>query len=122
MATPKTEITQALLDSLPEGHGITMDWALTHWWANIRSSGGLRLSDLGYQSISMLELKRYSVDLNPETFDRRVILELDRKLQAPYYIEFAKRIPKKLIMFSSREAMMATLYGDVVAWLGSIKR
>jgi hypothetical protein len=122
MTTSKIEITQALIDSLAEGHNVTLDWAMNHWWVNIRSTGGLRLTDLGFQCLTVLNVKSYSVEVNPETFDRRVMLELDRKLKAPYYIQTSKKIPKKIIMFSSREAMMATLYGDIVAWLGNIKR
>jgi hypothetical protein len=122
MHTTKLEITKALLESLPLDHDIDLEWALNHWWINIRTNGGLRLTDMGYQCLKSLELKSYSIDLDPTTFDRRVMLELDRKMQAPYYIDFTKRIPKKLIMFSSREAMMATLYGDIVAWLNTVKR
>jgi hypothetical protein len=44
-------------------------------------------------------------------------LLLDRKLQAPYYIEIEKKLARRLIMFSSREAMMATLYGDLKTFL-----
>lgn len=122
MYTTKLEITKVLLESLPQDHGVDLDWALSHWWVNIRANGGLRLTDMGYQCLKNLSVKSYSIDLDPMTFDRRVVLELDRKMQAPYYIEFSKRIPKKLIMFSSREAMMATLYGDIVTWLGTVKR
>jgi hypothetical protein len=43
-----------------------------------------------------------------------MLLELDRKMQYPYFIDYKN---KRMIMFSSRDAMMATLYGDLATWL-----
>lgn len=117
MPKTKTEITQTIIDSLPPGHDIDLEYALNHWWVNIRSTGGLRLTELGYMVLSTLDLPRYSVNIDPKKFDRTIILELDKKLRAPYYIETKKRIPVKLVMFSSREAMLAGLYGDLHNWL-----
>jgi hypothetical protein len=117
MPKTKTEITQTLIDSLPPGHDITLEFAMSHWWVNIRANSGLRLTDLGYMVLSALDLPRYSVNIDPEKFNRVVMLELDKKLRAPYYIETKKRIPKKLVMFSSREAMLAGLYGDLGKFL-----
>jgi hypothetical protein len=117
MPKTKTEITQTLIDSLPPGHDITLDFAMSHWWVNIRANSGLRLTNLGYMVIKSLDLPQWSVDIDPERFTRQLVLELDRKMRAPYYIEAKKKIPKKLIMFSSREAMLAGLYGDLGKFL-----
>ncbi len=54
------------------------------------------------------------MDLDPKKINKKTILELDRKLQWPYYIDTKKR---QIIFFSSREAMLATLYGDLGSFL-----
>lgn len=115
----KLEITQAILDKLPEGHGNTVESVFPIWWVNIRSTGGLRLTSIGYQVLRLLEMESWEVDIDPRKFDRSLVLLLDRKLQAPYYIETKKRIPTKVVMFNSKEAMLAGLYGDLTAFLNS---
>jgi hypothetical protein len=46
--------------------------------------------------------------------NKSVLLALDRKITFPYYINFPGQ---QLILFSSREAMLATLYGDLQKFL-----
>jgi len=109
----KHHLTQALVKELPEHLGITMDDALATWWANLRSSGGLRLTDRGYEVFCEhlnLEHHRYAL---PESFSLSHVMSLDRKLQMPYYIEVKKKIPVTLIMFGSKEAMLINLYGNL---------
>ena len=113
----KLELTRALLTELPAGHGHTAEDVIPIWWVNIRNTGGLRLTGLGYQTLKLMDIESWTVDLDPSKFDRNLILLLDRKLQAPYYIEIEKKLARRLIMFSSREAMMATLYGDLKTFL-----
>jgi hypothetical protein len=45
------------------------------------------------------------------------MLALDRKIQMPYYISATKGIPKKIVFFGSREAVMINLYGDLQKFL-----
>jgi len=59
------------------------------------------------------------MEINWETFDRTTILKLDRRLQMPYYIEVNKKIPKNIIFFGAKEAMMAQLYGDLNKFLSN---
>jgi hypothetical protein len=113
----KLELTRALLTQLPTGHAYTAEDVIPIWWVNIRNTGGLRLTGLGYQTLKLMDIESWTVDLDPSKFDRNLILLLDRKLQAPYYIEIEKKLARRLIMFSSREAMMATLYGDLKTFL-----
>jgi hypothetical protein len=115
----KLEITQAILEKLPAGHGYTAEDVIPLWWINIRSTGGLRLTSIGFQILKLLDIESWEVNIDPTKFDRNLILMLDRKLQAPYYIETKKRIPTKLVMFNSKEAMMAGLYGDLTTFLKS---
>ena len=114
----KLKLTQAVIDQLPEGHGMDIAVAMKIWWYNIRSNGGLRLTELGYFTFKkIMDLESYSMEIDWETFDRMTVLKLDRKLQMPYYIEVNKKIPKNIVFFGSREAMIARLYGDLNKFL-----
>ena len=117
MSNRKLEIVTGLLDQIPEQHRETVDQAMISWWVNIRDTGGLRLTWHGYNLLkNILEIESWSVDISDakKTFTKRVILDLDHKLVWPYYADFKN---KRIVFFSSREAMMATLYGDLQTWL-----
>ena len=62
-------------------------------------------------------MKGYEIDIDPAHVTKRTILQLDRQLSAPYYISVKKAGSPKIVFFSSREAMMASLYGDIRSWL-----
>ena len=95
------------------------------WWANIRRDGGMRLTEAGYEIMhDVLRLESWELDLSDQErviFTKRVILDLDRKLEWPYYIQVSmKKKRRRIVFFGSREAMMATMYGDLQKWLASI--
>ena len=114
----KLKLTQAVIDQLPEGHGMDIAVAMKIWWYNIRSNGGLRLTELGYFTFKkIMDLESYSMEIDWETFDRMTVLKLDRKLRMPYYIEVNKKIPKNIVFFGAKEAMIARLYGDLNKFL-----
>ena len=116
----KLKLTQTILAELPEEHGMDVATAMKVFWYNIRANGGLRLTELGYFTFKkMLDLESYNMEINWETFDRTTILKLDRKLQMPYYIEVTKKVPKNIIFFGAKEAMLARLYGDLDKFLSS---
>lgn len=117
MSNRKLEIVSGLLDQIPEPHRETVDQAMISWWVNIRDTGGLRLTWHGYNLLkNVLEIESWTVNIADakKTLNKRAILDLDHKLTWPYYVD-----PKNkcIVFFSSREAMMATLYGDIQAWL-----
>ncbi|CAB4137932.1 hypothetical protein UFOVP328_140 [uncultured Caudovirales phage] len=114
----KLKLVETLIAALPEGHEETVDRAMKLWWYNIRASGGLRLTDIGYFVLkNMLDIESYDMEIDVETFDRTMLLQLDRKLQMPYYIVVKKKLPVKIVMFGSREAMLARLYGNLPKFL-----
>ena len=116
----KLKLTQAIINQLPAGHDMDAAVAMKTWWYNIRANGGLRLTELGYFTFKkIVELESYSMEIDWETFDRATILKLDRKLQMPYYIEVNKKIPKNIIFFGAKEAMLARLYGDLDKFLSN---
>ena len=94
------------------------------WWANIRPEGGLRLTKHGYEILhDILRYESWSLDLSNQTnsaINKRTVLDLDRKLEWPYYLDFNPRKKnRRIVFFGSREAMMATMYGDLKKWLQS---
>jgi len=130
MPNRKLEIVQRLLADIPDPFRETAEQAMITWWANIRSEGGMRLTHHGYNIMhDVLKLESWQLDLS-ETDDakmfrsrvtKRAILAMDRKLQWPYYLDFnARKKTRRIIFFGSREAMMATMYGDLQKWLDSL--
>ena len=103
---------------LPEDHRLSVEEAMLHWYTNIRNNGGFRLTVFGYQAMKMLGLESWSVELTDIkiTMDKTMLLELDRKLTYPYFIDYKK---KQIVFYSSREAMMATMYGSIKHWLAN---
>ena len=113
--THRREVTAAVIHQLPVPMDI--DQAMSTWYYNLRPQGGFRLTALGYQAFKIEAMNSWSVDINPRDLTKPNLLMLDRKLKWPYYID-ARR--KKLVLFSSRDAVMATLYGDIKSWIASL--
>lgn len=116
MANNKLQLTQKLLELLPDSTTQLLDQAMTTWYMNIRPQGGMRLTAIGYTVLKTLDLESWTMSL-PEGkrgLNKKLLLDLDHKLQWPYYIDVKK---KQLVFFSSREAMLANLYGDLQAFL-----
>ena len=121
----KLEIIQRLMPQVPMEYQQSTESAMKTWWANIRRDGGIRLTDLGYEIMhAVLKLESWELDLSGKErviFTKRVILDLDRKLEWPYYLDVnVKRRRRRIVFFGSREAMMATMYGDLQKWLDSL--
>jgi hypothetical protein len=121
----RLDIIQRLMPQIPMEYQQSVDHAMKTWWANIRRDGGMRLTAAGYEMMhDVLKLESWRLDLAEQPrqiFTKRLILALDRKLEWPYYIEVnvRKRI-RHIVFFGSREAMMATMYGDLEKWVASL--
>lgn len=125
MQNRKLSITLGLLEQIPEDRREPWDQALVTWWANIRPEGGLRLTRHGYEILhDVLQYESWSLDLTGQAnsaINKRVVLDLDRKLEWPYFIDFSPRKKtRRIVFFGSREAMMATMYGDLTRWLSNV--
>ena len=125
MTDRRLEIVQRLMPQVPDELQQTTEAAMRTWWANIRRDGGMRLTDLGYQMLhDVLKLESWELDLRDHervVFTKRLILDLDHKLEWPYFIEVnMKKKRRRIVFFGSREAMMATMYGDIERWLASV--
>lgn len=129
MQNRKLEIVTRLRDSIPEKFQESIDQAMVTWWANIRKDGGMRLTNHGYKIMhDVLKIESWALDLSDtdevgstrSRIDKKTILDLDRKLEWPYYLDFdARKKKRQIIFFGSREAMMATMYGDLKKWLAN---
>jgi hypothetical protein len=119
----KKKLTEELIKQLNPGSGITVKQAMQTWWFNIRKNGGMRLTGPGYTVFTeQLDLARYEWPIqDPLAFNQHMILDLDRKMQMPYYISATKGIPKKIVFFGSREAVMVNLYGNLQQFLDNYR-
>ena len=115
----KKKLTEELVNQLDPELGYTVKRSIHTWWFNIRNNGGMRLTTAGYRAFcDELDLTHYEFPINdPHAFNQQLILEMDSKLQMPYYISATKGIPKKIIFFGSKEAVMINLYGDLKKYL-----
>ena len=115
----KRKLTEELIALLADEDRVDLKFAISAWWFNLRRNGGMRLTGTGYSTlVDLLELEHYSYSINdPHVFDKHLILKLDRKMQMPYYIHAVKGIPKKIVFFGSKEAVMVNLYGNLEQFL-----
>lgn len=114
----KRRLTEELVQHLPEQFKITAPEAIPLWWHNIRAGGGMRLTKMGYETFTkLLDLERYDYTVEPFSITNRMIIQLDRKLQHPWYLVMHKNMPRSIVFFGSKEAMMANLYGDLKRFL-----
>lgn len=126
MPNRKLDLVLGLREYIPEDQREPWQQAMTTWWVNLRQDGGMRLTRHGYEIMhDLLKLESWALDLShlgPLTVDKRLLLDLDRKLQWPYYLHSdARQRRRRIIFFGSREAMMATMYGDIKRWLDSLE-
>jgi hypothetical protein len=119
----RQQLTHDLVKRLDTDLGITEKIATKTWWHNIRSTGGLRLTHAGYLMLGqVLDVEHYTFDVtNPKSLNSDTLLEMDRKIQSPYYIMTKQMIPKQIIIFGSAEAVMINLYGDFKRWLDNYR-
>lgn len=114
----KFTLTAELVHHYPDAP--TVEEAMRSWWQNIREDGGLRLTDVGYLVFSnYLELNSYTFELPERLLTPRNLIALDRHMPSPYYI-VNNRKNNNIVMFGSREALMATLHGDMQRFILSL--
>ena len=119
MRNQRQQLTHNLVQQLDPDLGITDTIAMKTWWHNIRSTGGMRLTHEGYHMLDqVLKLSHYSFDItDPKNMTSDRLLEMDRKIQSPYYIMAKHTVPRKVVLFGSAEAVAVNLYGSFERWL-----
>lgn len=117
----RLELARTLLEHMPAEGRHTLDQAMQWWWHDIRSSGGLRLSWQGFADFSdHLDLEYWSFEFEKQGIPAWIYLKLDHVLTAPYYVVDNKKVTG-LTVFSSRDAMMINLYGNLEKWIASLE-
>jgi len=87
------------------------------WWVNPRRNGGMRLTTEGFYIMSdVLDIEHWTI---AAPVHLKLLLELDKKLQSPYYVNTKK---KEVVLFGSRDAMMANLHGDLKRYIELLDR
>lgn len=101
------------------GHALDHD-QIKALWFDSRPGYGLRLSELGWRmAVEKLNMQHWCYNIEPEVLVPRNLLILDRQLSCPYFLQRRGRTIN-LMLFGSKEAVMANLYGDVNQWLISL--
>jgi len=114
----KLALTQELITRYPDAP--SLDEAMDTWWQNVRDAGGMRLTYQGFYVFeNLLELSSYSFDLPEKLLTPKNLLVLDRHMTCPYYMVNNRKL-NKLVMFGSKEAMMAALHGDMQRFIASL--
>jgi hypothetical protein len=117
----KVDYTRELLKLLPEQDQIGLDTAIKEWWQDIRPTGGLRLSQTGFDIFTQLKIDKYVFDVPPSLPARPgQLITLTHKLTCPYHVSYGKA--PRLTLFGSKEATMFALYGDLEKWLKMLSR
>jgi len=119
MKSKKLDITKTVLKAIAAEELISLDRASLAWWQNFRNNGGFRLTAEGYD-IFKNNFDSYAIKIeNPHLITSRVLLQLDKKLDYPYYLAKNR---KTLYLFGSKEAMTIVMYGDVVMYLKNLQK
>ena len=91
---------------------VTVKEFLPLWWKNTRDKGasGLRLTDLGFEVISQIDLATYDVPYPKDMpLTTQVIIFLDKFIDCPYNIT-----PRSIIVTNEKKAVELTLFsGDL---------
>jgi hypothetical protein len=119
---PKHQITHKVLEILSlSPTEKEYQTALNTWWANTRtkSGGGLRLTDLGYETFNTAGIKSYliSYEKSPIFFTNKLIIWLDHFVDCPYYLT-----PYEIYVFSEKMAVQLMLFSGNIYKYGQAKQ
>lgn len=122
----KELITKTVLGQT-DNNAWTLQDALKRWWINPRRDGGLRLTQVGDLEFRYAQIEYYTHDWKPikTRSYQSFMLELDRKIKCPYYIDVNKSEKSHtpfIRLYDSRISMMLNLYGDIETYLNSIRK
>lgn len=94
----------------------TVSDAMDYWWQN--TQGGWRLTSDGFRALKQYGLECWEFEVPRMAPTPGLLLALDRKLSAPYYLNIGKKT--SICFFSSKEATMYALYGDIKRFISAI--
>jgi len=89
------------------------------WWYNIRpkNHGGLRLTDIGLEYISSIELRKYEIEFPQETkWTPQLLVYLDKFIDCPYHLN-----KKVLTVIKEKTALELYLFSGDILKMGYAK-
>jgi hypothetical protein len=89
---------------------VTMKEYLPLWWKNTRDSGGLRLTDAGFDMLGDLDLATYEVPYPKDMpMTTQIVIFLDKFINCPYYLT-----NRSIIVTDEKKALELHLFsGDL---------
>ncbi len=96
----------------------TVDDAMEYWWQN--RNGGWRLTSDGFRALKQYDIEHWEFDVPKLVPSPGLLLALDRKLTAPYYLHIGK--DSQICFFDGKEATMYALYQDVKRFVAALQR
>ena len=116
---PRLALTERIVRELAQD--IDIKDAVATWWYDPRPSGGLRLTDLGFEVFSkLIELEHWEFEIEPYVLIPRNLLSLDRFMTCPYFLRRYRK-QYRLILFGSKESVLANMYGDVEKFIAALQ-
>lgn len=115
----KQEFTEQVITQLGDTRW-DLNSAMLLWWVDNRPDGGMRLTMSGHECFQDADLESWKFDIDPRTPTRPVqLLMLKQHMTMPYYIKTGKQ--PHLTFYSSREATMFALYGDIDKFVQALR-
>ena len=111
----KLEFTKKLV---AESEDWTVEDAMGYWWQN--TNGGWRLTYDGFRALKQYDLEHWAFATPKLVVSPGLLLVLDRKLTAPYFLRVGK--DPVICFFDSKEATMYALYQDVKRFVAALQR
>lgn len=96
----------------------TVSDAMECWWQNRNS--GWRLTYDGYTALKSYKLEHWEFEIPKLLASPGLLLALDRKLTAPYYLQVVKN--PMICFFNGKEATMYALYNDVKRFVAALQQ
>jgi hypothetical protein len=117
----KRKITSAVLESLPYHlqQSQTVDEAMSRWWLNIRSEGGLRLTELGDLMFRSADIEYFDYEIETKSVHKgwlNFVLELNNKIPCPYFIHKQKNAVN-IRIYDSKVAVLISLHGNIFSYI-----
>lgn len=89
------------------------------WWFNFRSKklGGLRLTDLALEYLDNIGIRKYEIEIPPETkISPQLLVWLDRQSDSPYHLG-----KKTITVFRERAAIELYMFAGDIQKMGYAK-
>jgi hypothetical protein len=119
----KKIITQKVLSVIQDDNYTQSDleMSLFKWWSNIRSDGGLRLTDEGHRVFNDAGLENFGYHFDKWTSS--LLLKFDRYMPCPYHLDIGAIASEKshVRIYDSRVAMLIGLHGTIIDYVDSLE-